>query len=99
MQLNNDVNQFSLRYSHWESDTSMPVLESTVGSALCAAARTFGERTALIDGDVQNRIRRTWSFVRLYECAKLVASALLDHFVPGEHIAGWGNNSPRMVNA
>jgi fatty-acyl-CoA synthase len=83
--------------SHWPADRSEPVLEQTIGGALRAAAKTWGERTSLIEGILDAGPRRRWSFSSLLEESERVARAMLERFSPGEHVAIWAANSPEWV--
>jgi len=83
--------------SHRWGDRADPVLETTVGSVLAAAAERWGDRIALVDGAADPLQRRRWTFVDLADQSRIVAMALLAHFKPGEHVAVWASNSPEWV--
>src|SRR5258708_4774350 len=86
-----------LHRSHWAPDTSVPVLELTVGDALRTAAARFGGNTALVDGHPDSGSGRGWTFAELLDDAPCVARGPLQLFRPGEHVAVWGNNSPEWL--
>jgi fatty-acyl-CoA synthase len=83
--------------AHWPADTSVPVRETTIGSVLRAAAARAPDATALIDGDLDRRDRRQWTFAELLADAERAARALLTRFSPGERVAVWAPNSPEWV--
>ena len=90
-------NNLDLALSHWPADRSEPVLEQTVGGALRSAVATWGERTALVEGNLDTDQPRRWSFASLLEGAEQVARALLGRFSSGEHVAIWAANCPEWV--
>ncbi|MDB5608465.1 MAG: hypothetical protein JWP25_5365 [Bradyrhizobium sp.] len=65
-------------------ERSDPVLETTVGGALFAAAEIWGDRIALVDGIADALTRRRWTFAEIAVQSRTVAMALLEHFHPGE---------------
>lgn len=83
--------------SHWPADTSVPVLQASIGEALRRATDAFGSRTALVEG-VDGDPRR-WTYAALLSEAEQVARALLARFRPGEHVAIWAANCPEWVLA
>jgi fatty-acyl-CoA synthase len=82
--------------SYWPADTSVPVLEESIGDVLRRAAAVFGPRTALVEG-VDGDPRR-WSHAALLLDAERVARALLARFRPGEHLAIFAANGPEWVH-
>lgn len=86
-----------LTTSYWPANTSEPVRESTIGSALGEAAAAMPEQTALVAGVADIAKRTRWNFAELLEICESVARALLSRFEPGEHIAVWANNVPEWV--
>ena len=80
-----------LTTSHWPARPVTPILETTVGGVLRAAARRAPDRVALIDGD------RRWTYGELLAEAERVARALLTRFEPGEPVAVWAGNGPDWV--
>ena len=80
-----------LTTSHWPARPLTPILETTVGGVLRAAARRAPDRVALIDGD------RRWTYAELLAEAERVARALLTRFEPGEPVAVWAGNGPDWV--
>ena len=87
----------ALTESYWPADTSAPVLDTTVGSALRAAAAAAGERTAVVAWGLEPGVRRTWTFAELLRDAEHTAQALLARFAPGEHVAIWAPNLPEWL--
>ena len=85
-----------LTHAYWPAETSEPVLEQTIGTALRAAAETHGARTALVEGTV-DADRRCWTFVELLAASEKVAHDLLTRFSRGEHVAIWAANCPEWV--
>jgi hypothetical protein len=60
-----------------------PALESSVGEALRTAASMWPSRVALIEGTIDGRSRRRWTFAELLEESEKVAPALLLRSAPG----------------
>src|ERR1700728_936705 len=84
------------RFAVLAADQSEPVLESTVGDALRAAADAWGDRPALREG-VTSPGARSWTFDALLAEAEQTAHALLRRFAPGEHVAICAANCPEWV--
>src|SRR5690349_24004940 len=84
----------ALTQSYWPADTSEPIVESTVGDLLRAAAAAVPNRVALVDGRRAGAGRRSWTYAALLQQAEEVARALLGRFAPGERIAVWAPNIP-----
>jgi fatty-acyl-CoA synthase len=80
-----------------ESIYGGPVLETTVGGVLRAAAEQAAETVALVEGTPEQRLRRRWSYADLLADAERVARALLGRFAPGERVAVWAPNSPEWL--
>ena len=80
-----------LTTSRWRARPLTPILETTVGGVLSAAAWRAPDRVALIDGD------RRWTYGELLAEAERVARALLTRFEPGEPVAVWAGNCPEWV--
>ena len=78
--------------SHWPARALTPLLATTVGGVLRAAAWRAPDRVALIDPD-----RREWTFGELRNEAERVARGLLTRFAPGEPVAVWAGNGPDWV--
>jgi fatty-acyl-CoA synthase len=78
----------TLTTSYWPADPSTPILGTTVGGVLRAAAGRAPDRVALIDGD------RRWTYAGLLAEAERAARALLTRFEPGEPVAVWAGNGP-----
>ena len=83
-----------LTESYWPADTSKPLLNSTIGDQLRAAATEFPERLALVEGIADPAKRRKWTYAQLLAEAERVADALLKRYQPGDRIAIW---SPNLV--
>src|SRR5437879_13825301 len=80
-----------LTMSHWPAHALTPLLETTVGGVLRAAAWRAPDRVALIDGE------RRWTYGELRDEAERVARGLLTRFTPGEPVAVWAGNSADWV--
>lgn len=87
----------ALTESYWPADTSEPVLESTVGGVLRAAAAAAPERLALTAGVADPGGRRQWTYAELLDEAERAARSLVGRFEPGEHVAVWAHNIPEWV--
>jgi fatty-acyl-CoA synthase len=83
--------------SYWPADTSEPILETTVGGILRAAAAHAADLTALVAGVPDPAARRRWTYSELLDQSEGVARALLGRFAPGERVAVWANNIPEWV--
>jgi fatty-acyl-CoA synthase len=77
--------------SYWPADRSSPVLDTTVGGVLRAAAGRAPDRVALIAAD------RQWTYAQLNHEAERAARALSSRFTPGDRIAVWAGNSADWV--
>jgi len=86
-----------LTVSYWPADTSVPLVDWTVGDLLRSAAAAAPERVALVEGDPDPAARRRWTYSQLLADAEQVAAGLLEHFIPGERLAIWGPNSPEWL--
>jgi fatty-acyl-CoA synthase len=91
-----DSDPLGTRDSYWPRDESAPVLETTIGGAVRAAADRWGPRAALVEAIAAAPGRR-WSFEDLVTGSETVARALLTRFTPGEHIAVWSPNRPEWI--
>src|SRR6476660_3665242 len=78
--------------SHWPARALTPLLATTVGGVLRAAAWRAPDRVALIDPG-----RQEWTFGELRDEAERVARGLLTRFSPGEPVAVWAGNGPDWV--
>ena len=83
--------------AYWPADTSVALVESTVGDALRNAAAAAPHTTALVEGAVDPAGRRRWTYAGLLEASERAAHALLGRFAPGDRIAVWANNLPEWV--
>src|SRR5215467_855772 len=86
-----------LTTSYWPADTSSPVLETTIGDVLRAAAERAPGQPALISGDPDPARRRQWRYGELLAGAERGARALLRRFEPGDRVAVWAANCPAWV--
>src|SRR4029077_1923642 len=86
-----DDTMTALTTSHWRAHPLAPILDTTVGGVLRAAAWRAPDRVALIDGE------RRWTFGELLDEAERVARGLLTRFAPGEPVAVWAGNGPDWV--
>jgi len=99
------VPEFPLTSAYWPADTSVPLLETTIGSVLRAAAARSPDKIALIEGgpaiagngDPNGGQRRRWTYAGLLASAERAARALLTRFAPGERVAIWSANSPEWI--
>ena len=83
--------------SYVPADESVPVLETTVGSILQAAAADSADMLALIEGVDAVDERRTWTFAELLVDAERIARALAHRFDKGERVAVWAPNIAEWV--
>jgi acyl-CoA synthetase (AMP-forming)/AMP-acid ligase II len=105
MQTAQQIPEVRLSESFWPMTTGTPLLETTTGDVLRAAAAAEPERLALvevgppddtlIDGVVAGD--RTWTYATLLAEAEQAAQWLLSEFTPGERIAVWAPNLPEWV--
>ena len=87
----------SLTESYVPADTSVPVLDTTVGSILRHAASAWPDTLALVQGVEDTAARRTWTYAELLADAERVARALAHRFDKGERVAVWAPNIPEWV--
>jgi fatty-acyl-CoA synthase len=83
--------------AHWPADTSQPIMETTVGGLLQAAAEEVPDRTGLVFAQPGQPVRRRWTFAELLTESERAACALLARFDPGERIAVWAPNCPEWL--
>ena len=83
--------------SYWAADQSVPVLETTVGDVLRAAAAAAPDREALVEADGDGIVRRRWTYGQLLADAERLALALASRYAPGERICIWAPNAPEWV--
>lgn len=86
----------TLTESYWPG-TDDPILETTVGQVLRAAAEATPDAPALTGGAADPAARRTWTYAELLDEAEAVARALLARFDRGDHVAIWAHNVPEWV--
>jgi len=87
----------ALTTSYWSADTSQPVLETTVGGVLRAAATAAPDRVAMIGGHPDPASRQRWTYAELLAEAEQAARALTRQFAPGERVAVWAHNLPEWI--
>ena len=83
--------------SYWPADVSEPVLETTVGGILRAAAAQAPGTMAMVAGVPGPATRRRWTYAQLLAEAEQAARALTVRFAPGERVAAWAPNLPEWV--
>jgi len=83
--------------SYWPADVSEPVLETTVGGILRAAAAEAPGSLAMVAGVPDPGARRRWTYAQLLADAEQAARALTARFAPGERLAVWAPNLPEWV--
>jgi fatty-acyl-CoA synthase len=83
--------------SYWPADTSVPVLESTVGGVVRAAADQAPGQLAMVAGMPARDDRRRWTYEQLLAESETVARGLLNRFDPGERVAIWAPNLPEWI--
>jgi fatty-acyl-CoA synthase len=86
-----------LTTSYWPADTSAPVLDTTVGGVLRAAAAASPEALAMIAGLPDPASRRRWTYGELLADSERAARAMAQRFAPGERVAVWAPNLPEWV--
>ena len=77
------------------ADTSVPLLDMTIGECLRDKATRMGERPALkwLDGDRLQGL----SYAELFDAAARVATWLLERASQGDRVAIWSRNSPEWI--
>jgi fatty-acyl-CoA synthase len=83
--------------SYRPADTSAPVLETTVGGVLRAAAAAGPDMLAMVGGVPDPAQRGRWTYAELLAEAEQAARALTTRFAPGERVAVWAPNLPEWV--
>ena len=91
------VTEIQLSESYWPVDGTEPVLDTTCGGVLRAAAERAADAVALIAGVPDPAGRRRISYAELLSEAERAARALLGRFAPGERVAVWAPNSPQWI--
>ena len=86
-----------LTRAHWAADRTEPVLDTTIGDVLRAAAGRAPDDLALVAGAPDPAARRQWSYAQLLDAAEQAARALLGRFRPGERVAVCAPNLPEWV--
>ncbi len=92
-----EVTQDAASAAYQPADSSRPVLETTVGGVLRAAAERAAGTAAVIEGTSDPGLRRRWTYDELLAASEQVARALLGRFAPGERVAVWAPNSPEWL--
>ncbi|HYK26353.1 MAG TPA: AMP-binding protein [Streptosporangiaceae bacterium] len=87
----------ALTTSYWQADTSVPVLDTTVGGVLRAVSTTDPDRLAMVSGLPDPAQRRRWTYAELYAESEKAAHALTARFSPGERVAAWAPNLPEWI--
>jgi fatty-acyl-CoA synthase len=87
----------ALTASQWPANTAEPVLATTIGGVLRAAAERAPDQVALIAGEADPARRRQWSYREVLAAAERGAQRLSARFEPGEPVAVWAGNSPEWV--
>jgi fatty-acyl-CoA synthase len=87
----------TLEEAHWPADTSQPILETTVGGVLRAAADAVPDRVGMVFAGPGDPGRRLWTFAELLDESERAAAALLGRFEPGERVAVWAPNLPEWL--
>ncbi len=87
----------TLTSAYWPADTSLPVLETTVGGVLRDAAADTPEGLALVGRAPDPAARKRWTFHDLLTDAERAARALSARFRPGERVAVWAPNLPEWI--
>lgn len=77
------------------SGSTPPVVDTTVGDLLRAAAAEAPARLALVEGVAG--VRRRWTYAELLERAEATAAFLAGRFVPGERLVVWAPSSPEWL--
>lgn len=85
-------NGIALTESYWPAQTTIPVIEKSLGDLLRSVAEAFPDRVALVEGLANGESGRRWTYAELFEWSEQVASALLTRFKPGERVAFCANN-------
>ena len=86
-----------LTTSYWPADTSEPVLDTTVGGVLRAAAAIAPDQPAMVGGLPDPARRSRWTYAQLLADAERAARALTARFAPGERVAVWAPNLPEWI--
>jgi len=86
-----------LTESYWPATTEIPLLSTTCGGVLRAAAQSMPDQMALIDAEGPPGARRCWTYAELASAAEFAAHALLMRCAPGSHVAVWAGNSPEWI--
>ncbi|SHN88275.1 class I adenylate-forming enzyme family protein [Desulfitobacterium chlororespirans] len=87
----------NLSLSYWPADTSTPLLNLDFVRALRDAAAKVPDRIALAEGSPEKKSRKKITYLQLLADSERLASALLEHFKPGDRIAVWGPNCIEWV--
>jgi fatty-acyl-CoA synthase len=91
------VTGVGLATAYWAADRAAPLLDTTIGDVLRAAAARAPDDLALVAGAPDPAGRREWSYGALLADAERAACALLGRFAPGERVAVCAPNLPEWV--
>ena len=80
--------------SHFKGLPGPPLVEHTIGDALCAAARQWADREALVS--VHRQTRLTWSEL-LEQVDRLASNLIALGLEPGDRIGIWSPNCAEWV--
>ncbi len=86
-----------LAVSLWPADTSVELVDLTVGQLLREAAAEAPDRVALVAGAPDADARRRWTYAELLADSERIAGGLLERFEPGDRLAVWAPNEPEWV--
>src|SRR5690242_4498212 len=79
------------------ADRTHPVLDTTIGDVLRAAAARAPDDPAMVAGSPDPAQRREWSYGQLLADAERAARALLGRFASGERVAVCAPNLPEWL--
>jgi fatty-acyl-CoA synthase len=83
--------------SYRPADTSVDLVDQSIGDALREAAAESPDSVALVEGSPKASSRRQLTYAELLERSEQVARALSPRFQPGEHVAVWSGSSLEWV--
>ena len=86
-----------LATSYWAATDDEPLLDTTVGGILRAAAAAVPDKTALVIGVPDAASRKRLTYADLLTESERMAHVLLDIFRPGDHVAVWAPNCAEWV--
>ena len=89
--------QIKLTESHFAAQEDDIVRNLTLGEQLRETAQHYGEKSALVEVDIDGHIGRNWTYTELLSESENLALALAGRFAPGERITVWSPNTPEWV--